>query len=132
MAVNPVVGKPTHGERRCIGTTDHNSAGEYLPGFSVHRELHAFVLAGIPPADALRMATINGARALNLGDRFGTLETGKWADLIVVPGNPLQDITVTRGVHTVVKGGVVHRTAELLAAVEDSLGPRDETELAEW
>jgi imidazolonepropionase-like amidohydrolase len=112
--------------------TDHNSAGEYLPGFSVHRELHAFVLAGIPPADALRMATINGARALNLGDRFGTVETGKWADLIVVPGNPLKDITVTRGVHTVIKGGVVYRTDELLASVEDALGPRNEEELGEW
>ena len=112
--------------------TDHNSAGEYLRGFSVHRELHVFVLAGIPPADALRMATINGARALNLGDRLGTVEPGKWADLIVVPGDPLQDITVTRGVHTVIKGGKAYRTQDLLASVEGALGPRSEDELADW
>ena len=43
--------------------TDHPSWGEWWSGFGVHRELHAFVLAGIPNAAALRFATINSARA---------------------------------------------------------------------
>lgn len=112
--------------------TDHNSAGEYLPGFSIHRELHAFVLAGIPAAAALRAATINGARAMGLGDRLGSVEVGKWADLVVVAGDPLGDIRRTRDVRRVVKGGVSYDPADLMKSVEDSIGPRDESELADW
>ena len=112
--------------------TDHNSAGEYLPGFSSHRELHAMVLAGIPPAAALRIGTINGARAMNLSDRLGSIEVGKWADLFVIRGNPLEEIRHTRSVHTVVKGGVVYRTQELLASVENRLGPAGKEELDAW
>jgi imidazolonepropionase-like amidohydrolase len=103
--------------------TDHVSTGEYLGGFAIHRELHAFVRAGIAPADALKMATINGARALGVSDRLGTIESGKLADLIVIKGDPLADIRATRMVHTVVRGGVVHDSAALLKSVEGTLGP---------
>lgn len=112
--------------------TDHNSSGEYLPGFSAHRELQAMVLAGIPPAAALRIGTINGARAMNLGEKLGTIEPGKWADLFVVRGNPLEQITATRNVRIVLLGGVVHHPEELLGSVEDSIGPKNEQELAAW
>ena len=54
--------------------TDHPSWGEYLSGFGTHRELNAFVLAGIPPAAAIKMATINAARAMRMGDQLGTIE----------------------------------------------------------
>lgn len=112
--------------------TDHNSAGEYLPGFSVHRELHAFTLAGIPPAAALRAGTINAARAIGLGDRLGSIAPGKWADFVVVQGNPLEDIRHTRAVRHVVKAGKLYDPAELMRSVEDTIGPRDETELEDW
>ena len=69
--------------------TDHPSWGEFLSGFGSHREIHALVLAGIPPAAALKIATINGARALRMGDALGTIEPGKLADLFVVRGDPL-------------------------------------------
>ncbi|MFB6097573.1 MAG: amidohydrolase family protein [Salinibacter sp.] len=72
--------------------TDHASWGEYLAPFGVHRELQAFVRAGIPEGAALRIATINGARALGMGNRLGTLEVGKWADLFVVRGNPQRGV----------------------------------------
>jgi imidazolonepropionase-like amidohydrolase len=112
--------------------TDHNSSGEYLPGFSVHRELHAYVMAGLPPAAELRAGTINGARALGLGDRLGSIEVGKWADLFVVAGNPLEDIRHTRNVRYVIKAGELYDPAELLESVENSIGPRDESELDNW
>jgi len=78
-----------------------------VSGFAVHRELHAFVLAGIPPADALRIATINGARALNVANYFGTIEAGRFADLVVVSGNQLEDITNSRNTRIVMKAGVL-------------------------
>jgi imidazolonepropionase-like amidohydrolase len=112
--------------------TDHFSSGEFLPGFSAHRELEALVRSGIPPADAIRIATLHGARAIGLGDRLGSIEAGKLADLFVVHGDPLADIRTTRTVHTVMKGGALYDTRELLAAVKGKLGPKDADEAREW
>jgi imidazolonepropionase-like amidohydrolase len=103
--------------------TDHPSWGEFLSGFGSHREVQALNLAGIPPAAILKMATINGARAMGLGDRLGTLEAGKFADLFVVRGNPLQDITATRNVRLVMARGQLHDAAELLASAKGKMGP---------
>jgi imidazolonepropionase-like amidohydrolase len=63
------------------------------------------------PAQALRMATTNAAEGLNfdLGKQVGTVEKGKFADLIAVAGDPLADITETERVKFVMKAGVVFR-----------------------
>lgn len=74
------------------------------------------MLAGIPPAAALKIGTINGARALNLGDKLGAIERGRWADLFVVRGNPLQDIRSTRHVHIFMKAGAVYDATTLLSS----------------
>lgn len=103
--------------------TDHPSWGEFLSGFGMHRELHAFVLAGIPPAAALKMATINGARALRMGDSLGSIDVGKLADLAIVRGNPLTDITNTRQVEHVMVAGVLHDARALLDSVRGTMGP---------
>jgi imidazolonepropionase-like amidohydrolase len=103
--------------------TDHPSWGEFLSGFGSHREVQAFVLAGIPPAAALKMATINGARALRLGDQLGTIEAGKLADLFVVRGNPLTDIRTTRNVRLVMVRGQLHEAAALLESAKGKMGP---------
>ena len=103
--------------------TDHPSWGVWLPGFVAHREIHALTLCGIPEADVLRIATLNGARSLGLSDRLGSLEPGKLADFFVVGGDPLQDIRATRDVRWVVKSGVVYDPEELLASVEGALAP---------
>ena len=105
--------------------TDNPSQGEFLAGFSSHRELHALVLAGIPPAAALRIGTINGARALNVGDKLGSIEVGKFADLFIIRGNPLRDIRNTRHVETVMKSGVVYNAADLLEQAEGKIGPKE-------
>ena len=103
--------------------TDNPSQGEFLAGFSSHRELHTLVLAGIPPAAALRIGTINGARALKAGDKLGSIEPGKLADLFIIRGNPLRDIKNTRNVRVVMKSGVLYDPAELLKSVEGKIGP---------
>jgi imidazolonepropionase-like amidohydrolase len=112
--------------------TDHPSWGEFFSGFSVHRELQSFALAGIPPADVIKFATNNAARALGVGDRLGTIETGKLADLVVVAGNPLEDIRNTRNVQWVVKAGRVYDPDELLASVKGTIGPRNAEEELAW
>lgn len=103
--------------------TDHVSTGGYLPAFGVHREMHAWVNCGIPPAVALKAATIHGARVMRVSDRQGTVEVGKLADLFVIRGNPLTDIRNTRNVELVMKGGVAYDPAELLRSVEGVLEP---------
>jgi imidazolonepropionase-like amidohydrolase len=66
------------------------------------------VTAGMPAADALASATSTAARVLGLGDRKGFLRAGHDADLLIVHGNPTDDIAHLRRVHTVVCGGVEH------------------------
>jgi imidazolonepropionase-like amidohydrolase len=103
--------------------TDNPSQGEFIAGFSAHRELHTLVQIGIPPAAALKIATINGARALGVSDKLGTIEVGKLADVFVVQGNPLADIKNTRKVQLVIKSGFVYDPKALLAQAEGKIGP---------
>jgi len=112
--------------------TDHPSWGEFLSGFSVHREMHAMARAGIPEADVLRIATINGATAIGYGDRLGTIEAGKYADLVVVDGDPVEDITATRDGFLVMKGGRIYNPDALFRVVEGRMGPASEAEAGWW
>jgi imidazolonepropionase-like amidohydrolase len=73
------------------------------------KELATRVRLGEPPMAALVSATRLNAEILGWGDRVGTVEPGRWADLVAVPGDPLADITVMERVGFVMKGGVVHR-----------------------
>ncbi len=70
-----------------------------------------YVKWGMTPAQALQVATINAAESLNydLGNQVGSVEKGKFADLVGVSGNPLTDITEMERVKFVMKGGVVFR-----------------------
>ena len=112
--------------------TDHVSNGDHLPGFGVHRELDALVRNGIPEADALKIATINGARALKIDKDHGSIEIDKVADLVIIKGNPLDRIRNTRNVQTVVRAGKIHDAAELLAKVKGKLGPASKGEESSW
>ena len=71
------------------------------------REIAALVDSGMSPLQAISAASKTGAEILGMGDRLGTVEAGKLADVIVVNGDPLSDINVLGRVETVVKGGVV-------------------------
>ncbi len=72
---------------------------------SVMNEVRALKLAGVSNTDILKMATINAAEAIGVEDRIGTIEAGKIADLVLINGNPLQDIETLRDVEMVVKEG---------------------------
>jgi imidazolonepropionase-like amidohydrolase len=69
--------------------------------------LEAYSDEGMAPIDIIRAATINAAELLGLLDRVGTLEVGKVADIIAVPGDPLKDVTALERATFVMKGGIV-------------------------
>jgi imidazolonepropionase-like amidohydrolase len=64
---------------------------------------------GMTPAQALRSATTDAADLLGWSEQIGSIEPGKFADIIAVPGDPLQDITVLEKAQFVMKGGVVYK-----------------------
>lgn len=83
------------------------------------REAQYYVEAGMTPLQALRAATIEPATLLSVADRLGTIEKGKLADLVIVDGDPSQDITALRTIRLVMKGGKVYRD-ELPGRLPDS------------
>ena len=72
-------------------------------------EFGLMVKAGMSPAKAIQAATINAATMLGIEDKLGTLEAGKFADIVAVKGNPLQDITTLENVQFVMKGGKIYK-----------------------
>lgn len=84
-----------------------------LAGFALHRELELYVEAGIPPAEVLKIATIGAARVMKREADLGSIAPGKLADLILVDGNPAEQISDIRRVALVVKDGNVYDPAAL-------------------
>ncbi len=88
-----------------------------VPGHSLHREIELYVQAGFTPMEAIQAATIVPARAMGLDKESGTVEKGKCGDLILINGNPLEDIHNTRNVEFVITDGTMYHTAELWQSV---------------
>ena len=72
-------------------------------------EFHVYVKLGMTPLAAIQTATINAADLLGWTKSIGTIEVGKWADLIAVDGDPTKDVTVLEHVRFVMKAGTVYR-----------------------
>ena len=81
-------------------------AAVYPHGLNAH-ELAVYVSLGMSPLRAIQTATINDADLLGWSDKVGTIDPGKWADIIAVDGDPLQDVTTLQHVKFVMKGGEV-------------------------
>jgi len=64
---------------------------------------------GMTPFEAIHSATVTASELLGMQDQIGTIEVGKYADIVAVPGDPLKDITALQKVDFVMKGGVVER-----------------------
>jgi len=84
-----------------------------FPGPSLHRELRLWVEAGIPPAVALQAATVNAANLLRASAHIGAIRAGLDANLLLVDGNPLEDISATERISLIVFQGERIRRAEL-------------------
>lgn len=72
-----------------------------VPGYSVHEEMVIWQEAGIPPADILRSATIVPVQFMGLGDRLGSIREGRVASMILVRGNPLEDVRNAQQIESV-------------------------------
>jgi len=93
------------GVKIALGT----DAAVYPHGLNAH-ELAVYVKLGMTPLQAIQSATVTDAELLGWSDKVGSIETGKWADIIAVDGDPLQDITTLQHVKFVMKGGEVFKS----------------------
>ncbi|MBV9182317.1 MAG: amidohydrolase family protein [Acidobacteria bacterium] len=107
------------------------AAGVYiLPGFSLHDELANFVEAVFTPMEALETATSNPAVFLGMKASIGSIEAGKFADLLLLGANPLKNIRNTEKIKVVIAHGqVLDRAAldEILRKVESAASVRRST-----
>ena len=90
-------------------------AGVYPHGENAH-EFELMVQAGMPTAFALQTATRNAAKLLRMDKDIGSVEAGKYADIVAVPGDPVADIALMKRVEFVMKGGQVYKSTAMPAA----------------
>jgi imidazolonepropionase-like amidohydrolase len=104
-----------------IAGTDGVGAGKLLPGFGLQHELQLLGKAGLTPVQVIQAATINAARALRKDRELGSIETGKFADLVILNSSPLIEIRNTASIDAVmIRGHLIDRKAldEMLAQAE--------------
>jgi len=109
IAINNLMRAYRHGVNLVTGS----DAGNFLVvhGPTVQHELQLWVQAGIPRATALQAATYNGARLLKAESQIGSIRVGHDADLLIIDGNPLEDISATERISMVIfKGERIDRT----------------------
>jgi imidazolonepropionase-like amidohydrolase len=88
-----------------------------VPGFSLDREIELHVQAGFTPMEAIQSATVVAAQAMGMEKESGTIEAGKRADVILVDGNPLKNISDIRKVSAVFAAGKMYQPSALWSAV---------------
>lgn len=87
------------------------------PGFSMHQELELLVQSGLSPQEALCAATLANARMVNADKSLGSIDAGKFADVVLLSADPTADIRNTRKIENVIRGGIVTTPSELLMHV---------------
>ena len=101
---------------------DPTGNGGAMAGFGDLRNLELLVEAEFTPVEAIKIATLNGAKWLNQQDRIGSIAVGKQADLVVMEGNPAAKISDVRNVKVVFKDGVGYDPEKLIRSVAGSVG----------
>ena len=94
------------------GTSLQLGAHGQMFGLDAHWELDLLAKAGFTPAEVLEIATIRGATHHGLSDQLGSLEVGKFADLVVLDANPLVDVANAQAIRYVMKNGVLYAGAD--------------------
>ncbi len=105
-----------------VAGTDPTGSGGVVPGYSNQRQIELLVEAGFSPLEAIRIATLNGARYLGRDARIGSLVVGKQADLILIGGDPSTTIADVRKVETVFRAGIGYDPARLIESVTGRVG----------
>jgi imidazolonepropionase-like amidohydrolase len=101
---------------------DPTGIGGALPGYGDQRNYELLIEAGFTPSQVVQFMTANGAKILGGYDRFGSIEAGKSADLVILKGNLPADPSVIRKVTTVFKDGVGYDSPKLIASVAGRVG----------
>lgn len=105
-----------------VAGCDPTGNGSALAGFGDQRNVELLVEGGFTPAEAIRIATLNGAKFLGLDDRIGSIAPGRQADLVVLDGNPASKIADIEKVSLVFKDGVGFDSTKLVQSVRGQVG----------
>jgi len=103
---------------------DPTGYGAVVPGFGDQRNIELLVEAGFSPVEAVQIATLNGAKYMGKDATIGSIATGKTADLVILGGNPAENIENIEKVETVFKDGVGYDPAKLIESVTGLVGLR--------
>ena len=95
------------------------------PWPTLHHELAPLVKLGTPPAQVIRAATLNGARAAGQADDMGSVQAGKLANLIVVTKDPTVDIENLKSLELTIKRGREYRRADFVPLTKDEMADRE-------
>jgi imidazolonepropionase-like amidohydrolase len=103
---------------------DPTGYGGVVPGFGDQRNLELLVEAGFTPVEAIRIGSLNGAKYMGRERDIGSIATGKAADIVVLGGNPADNIENVEKVEMVFKDGVGYDPAALIKSVSGTVGLR--------
>jgi imidazolonepropionase-like amidohydrolase len=103
---------------------DPTGNGGVVAGFGDLREVELLVEAGFTPLEAIKIATLNGAKFLGEDSRIGSIAIGKQADLMIIKGNPAAKISDIENIEIVFKDGVGYDTEKLIQSVQGLVGIR--------
>lgn len=105
-----------------LAGTDPTGYGGVIPGYASKRQIQLMVEAGFAFEQAVRVASLNGARYLGREATVGSLEVGKRADLVVIEGDPTRDASAIERIPLVFKAGTGYRTQAIFEAMQGKVG----------